>query len=117
VSYGESPFSEIHFFFCYVEWLYIRESFLNVFSPFLQLQIFGTILTMPLFWVLTVVSVISFSARDYIDKHTEPRRPAEPVESAKSTRSRKTVSVTKRTSKSSRPTKESFKEQYLNESR
>ena len=118
----------ISLLFLYVEWLYIRESFVNFLNPFLQLDILVTLITMPLFWVLAVVGLMSGVAMNYADKHTEPRRPAEPVRSAKSTRStkpvrltkstkatkstrsRKTASVTKRTSKSSRPTKGSFEE-------
>ena len=39
----------------YVEWSYLRQSFLQMFNPFFHLKVIITILSMPLFWFLLAV--------------------------------------------------------------
>lgn len=38
--------------FVYVEWSYLRQSFLQLFNPNLHLQVVVTLLTLPLLWIL-----------------------------------------------------------------
>ena len=45
--------------FLYIEWVYVSRSFSQLFNPFLHLQVFFTLLTLPLFWGLLVVTGIA----------------------------------------------------------
>jgi uncharacterized membrane protein YdbT with pleckstrin-like domain len=57
--------------FLYVEWSYLRQSFLQVFNPVLHLQVVLAMLTMPLFWILTVVTVLGYFAMASVQKHID----------------------------------------------
>ncbi len=46
----------------YLWWTHIRESFVNLVNPFIQLAIFVELLTTPLFWVLTATAVVGHYA-------------------------------------------------------
>lgn len=48
--------------FLYVEWFYISKSFLQIFNPLLQIQVIVTLLTMPLFWILLVITLLGLFA-------------------------------------------------------
>ena len=57
--------------FLYVEWSYMRQSFLQVFNPLLHLQVVLTLVTMPLFWILTAVTVVGYFAMAGVQKHID----------------------------------------------
>jgi hypothetical protein len=48
-----------------------RQSFLQVFNPVLHLQVVLAMLTMPLFWILTVVTVLGYFAMAGVQKHID----------------------------------------------
>lgn len=57
--------------FLYVEWSYLRQSFLQFLNPLLHLQVLLTLVTMPLFWILTAVTVLGYFAMVGVQKHIE----------------------------------------------
>lgn len=48
--------------FLYVEWSYISQSFIQIFNPLLHFQVIFTLLVTPLFWILLIISVVTFFA-------------------------------------------------------
>jgi len=48
--------------FLYIEWSFVRQSFIQVFNPFLQLQILRVLLTTPLFWVFLAMALVGHYA-------------------------------------------------------
>lgn len=54
--------------FVYVEWLYIRESFLNLFLPWVHIQVVLTLFTIPLFWVLAAIIVVSYVLAQVVER-------------------------------------------------
>ena len=59
------------FLFIYVEWSYIRKDFLELFNPILQLKVLLTLVTMPLFWILTAITVLGYFAMAGVQKHID----------------------------------------------
>lgn len=57
--------------FLYVEWSYLRLSFLQFFNPFLHLEVLLTLVRMPLFWVLTVITFLGYFAMTAVQKHID----------------------------------------------
>ena len=57
----------------YVEWTYLRRSFIQVFNPFLHLQVLGTLLTIPLFWIFLTMAVVGYYTAIAIEKRLERR--------------------------------------------
>jgi hypothetical protein len=57
--------------FLWVEWTFLRQSFLQMLNPFLHFQVVLTLLTMPLFWVLTVVTIGAYFAMVGAQKHID----------------------------------------------
>ena len=57
--------------FLFVEWSYLRESFIQMFNPFLHFQVLVTLITMPLFWLLTAVTVVGYFAMAGVQKHID----------------------------------------------
>ncbi len=57
--------------FSYVEWSYLRQSFLQVFNPLLHLYVVLTLVMMPLFWILTTVTVCGYFAMAGVQKHID----------------------------------------------
>ncbi|GAI17663.1 unnamed protein product [marine sediment metagenome] len=58
--------------FLYVEWTYLRQSFFQIINPFLHLQVILTLIMMPTFWVLIVITALvilaEFGINTYIKK-------------------------------------------------
>jgi len=54
--------------FLYVEWTYLRQSFVQIFNPFLHLQVLGTLLTIPLFWIFLAMALLGYYATISIEK-------------------------------------------------
>ena len=54
--------------FLYVEWAFVRENFLQIFNPFLQLQVLLRLLTIPLFWLLLILAGVGYFAMAGVDK-------------------------------------------------
>ena len=57
--------------FLYVEWTYLRHSFVQIFNPLLHLQVLGALLTIPLFWIFLVMAVLGYYAATSIEKRLE----------------------------------------------
>lgn len=57
--------------FLYVERTYLRQSFVQIFNPLLHLQVLGTLLTIPLFWIFLVMAVVGYYAATSIEKRLE----------------------------------------------
>lgn len=57
--------------FLYVEWSFLRQSFVQVLNPLLHLQVFGVLLTNPLFWVFLAMAVVGYYAATSIDRSLE----------------------------------------------
>lgn len=57
--------------FLYVEWSYLRESFFQLFNPLLHLQVMLTLLTMPLFWILTAAIAIGYMGMNALGERIE----------------------------------------------
>jgi hypothetical protein len=57
--------------FLYIEWTYLRQGFAQIFNPILHLQILGTLLITPLFWIFLVVAVLGYYAALAIKKQLE----------------------------------------------
>jgi len=54
--------------FLYVEWTYLRQGFVQIFNPFLHLQVLGTLLTTPLFWIFLAMALLGYYATISIEK-------------------------------------------------
>jgi hypothetical protein len=52
----------------YVEWSYLRLSFIQIFNPFVHWQVAGTLLTSPLFWVLLGISSLGYYGYTFTEK-------------------------------------------------
>ena len=59
--------------FLYIEWSFVRQSFIQVFNPFLQLQVVGVLLTTPLFWVFLAIALVGHYAVTRIEGYLEQR--------------------------------------------
>lgn len=57
--------------FLYIEWSFLRQSFVQVLNPFLHLQVFGVLLTTPLFWVFLTLAVVGHYAASGIARYLE----------------------------------------------
>jgi hypothetical protein len=57
--------------FVYVEWSYLRQSFLQVFNPFLHIEVVLTLITLPLFWILLAVTALGLFAMKVSEKHAD----------------------------------------------
>jgi WYL domain len=57
--------------FLYVEWSFLRQSFVQVFNPLLHLQVLGVLLTTPLFWVFLAMAVVGYYAASSIERSLE----------------------------------------------
>ena len=54
--------------FLYVEWTYLRQSFVQIFNPLLHLQVLGTLLTIPLFWFFLAIGLLGYYVAISIEK-------------------------------------------------
>jgi hypothetical protein len=59
--------------FLNVYWNFTRHSFIQLFNPFLHLQVFGVLLTTPIFWGFLGMAAIGHYAVIFIDKYLEQR--------------------------------------------
>lgn len=57
--------------FLYVEWKFLRQSFVQIFNPLLHLQVLGVVLTSPLFWIFLVLALVGYYAAKSVDKYLE----------------------------------------------
>ncbi len=55
--------------FLYIEWSFLRQSFVQIFNPFLHLQVFGVLITTPLFWVFLAMAMVGYYAANSIEGH------------------------------------------------
>lgn len=59
--------------FLYVEWTYLRQSFFQIINPFLHLQVILTLIMMPTFWVLIVITALVILAEFGIDTYIKKK--------------------------------------------
>ncbi|MBM0741297.1 hypothetical protein JOY44_06635 [Phormidium sp. CLA17] len=52
----------------YVEWTYLRHNFVQIFNPFLQLQVLGTLLSIPLSWIFLGMTVLGHYAVESVEQ-------------------------------------------------
>jgi|688.fasta_scaffold294687_2 hypothetical protein len=57
--------------FLYVEWIYLRQSWIQIFNPFLQIQVLSTLLSTPLFWLLLAMAVLGYYLTTVIEKRID----------------------------------------------
>jgi len=57
--------------FLYIEWLFLQQSFIQILNPLLHLQVFGTLLTTPLFWIFLAMGVGGYYAARNIEAQLE----------------------------------------------
>jgi len=57
--------------FLYVEWMFVHGSFANFFKPLVQLFVLGSMLILPLFWVLLAILVVGYFGRRVIRKRLD----------------------------------------------
>ncbi len=55
----------------YIEWSFIRQSFVQLFNPLLQLQVLGVLLTTPLFWIFLAMVIAGYYAATSIEAYLE----------------------------------------------
>ena len=55
--------------FISIEWSFLQQSFVQIFNPFLHLQVFGVLLTARLFWVFLTMAVVGSYAVSIIDRY------------------------------------------------
>lgn len=57
--------------FLFVEWTYLRDSFLQFLNPFLHLQVLLRLVTIPLFWILLMLTGVGYFAMAGVEKTFE----------------------------------------------
>jgi len=55
--------------FLYIEWSFLRQSFVQIFNPLLHLQVLGVLLTTPFFWVFLAMAVVGYYAATSIEAY------------------------------------------------
>lgn len=46
------------FLLLWIEWTFIRQNFIQIFNPFLQVLVIGKLLVTPLFWIFLLMTLI-----------------------------------------------------------
>lgn len=59
--------------FLYIEWSLLRQGFIQVFNPFLHLQVLVILLTNPIFWVFLAMALVGHYVATRLEKHLEQR--------------------------------------------
>ena len=57
--------------FLHVEWMFVHGSLENFFKPLVQLYVLGSMLILPLFWILFAVLIVGFFGRRVIRKRMD----------------------------------------------
>jgi uncharacterized membrane protein len=57
--------------FLHVEWMFVNGSFANFFKPLVQVFVVGSMLILPLFWVLLAIFVLGYFGRRAIRKRMD----------------------------------------------
>ncbi|MBE9212911.1 WYL domain-containing protein [Plectonema cf. radiosum LEGE 06105] len=55
--------------FISIEWSFLEQNFIQIFNPYLHLQVFGVLLTARLFWVFLAMAVIGSYAVSITERH------------------------------------------------
>ncbi len=69
--------------FLYIEWSFLRQSFVQVFNPLLHLQVLGVLLTTPLFWIFLAMAVVGYYAATSIEAYLEQAAKRTKIDAAK----------------------------------
>jgi hypothetical protein len=69
--------------FFYIEWSFLRQSFVQVFNPLLHLQVLGVLLTTPFFWVFLAMAVVGYYAATSIEAYLEQSVERTKIDAAK----------------------------------
>ncbi len=57
--------------FLRVEWMFVHGSFSSFFKPLIQLFVLGSMLILPLFWILLAILVVGYFGRRVIRKRMD----------------------------------------------
>jgi hypothetical protein len=57
--------------FLYIEWIYLRQGWVQIFNPFLQIQVLLTLFTTPIFWLLLAMAVLGYYLATVIEKRID----------------------------------------------
>lgn len=60
--------------FLYTEWIFLRQSFIQILNPFLHFQVLGVVLINPFFWLFLTISIVSYYAVSRIEKSSKQDR-------------------------------------------
>jgi hypothetical protein len=66
--------------FLYVEWIYLRQSWIQIFNPFLQIQVLLTLLSTPLFWLLLAMAILGYYLTTVIEERIDRKSDKNDVE-------------------------------------
>ncbi|PZO34899.1 MAG: hypothetical protein DCF17_19810 [Shackletoniella antarctica] len=53
--------------FIYIQWSYLRQGWIQIFNPFLHIQVVITLLTTPLFWIFLMMAILGKYLADSIE--------------------------------------------------
>lgn len=54
--------------FLYIQWIYLRQGWIQIFNPLLQVQILLTLLSTPLFWIFLLMAILGYYLASVIEK-------------------------------------------------
>lgn len=60
--------------FLYIEWLYLHQDWMQILNPFLQTQVFLTLLSTPLFWLLLTIAILGHYLTKAIEKKIDIKK-------------------------------------------
>jgi len=63
--------------FLYVEWIYLRQGWVQIFNPFLHIQVLLTLLSIPLFWFLLAMAIVGYYLTAVIEKQIDRKKDVE----------------------------------------
>lgn len=69
--------------FLYIEWRFLRQSFVQIFNPLLHLQVLGVLLTTPFFWVFLAMAVVGYYAATSIEAYITQSAKRTKIDTAK----------------------------------
>lgn len=60
--------------FLYIEWMFLRQSFIQILNPLLHFQVLGVVLINPFFWLFLTMSIVGSYAVSRIEKSVKQSR-------------------------------------------
>ena len=62
--------------FLYIEWFYLRQGWVQIFNPFLHVQVLLTLLSTPLFWILLAMAIVGYYLTTAIEQKIDRKEKA-----------------------------------------